>query len=216
MLTQELERYSNKVESYLTKSNGIAIAQLDLRLSIIDCNLGFMRLFNPRQKPAGEQLSDYLEIDADHIRCDEQLKIPCSRKSGLDAINNCYLIQTDEGYLLFCDRLLLTESRALEQMGRLNDDLINLQRESVKKNHQLEKLRRELDVRIAELESALTRVKQLEGIIPICTYCKKIRDDQNSWQQLESYISDHSEAMFSHGACPDCLDEQMKIINKFK
>lgn len=63
-----------------------------------------------------------------------------------------------------------------------------------------------------ELEAVLARVKQLEGIIPICAYCKKIRDDKNSWLQLETYISDHSEATFSHGACPDCLAEQLKTI----
>lgn len=63
-----------------------------------------------------------------------------------------------------------------------------------------------------ELEAALARVKQLEGIIPICMYCKKIRDDENSWQQLESYISRHSEAMFSHGICPECLTEQYDIL----
>lgn len=48
------------------------------------------------------------------------------------------------------------------------------------------------------------KVKHLEGIIPICMYCKKIRDDKESWQQMEQYISDHSEALFSHGVCPDC------------
>ena len=67
-----------------------------------------------------------------------------------------------------------------------------------------------------ELEAALAQVKQLEGIIPICTYCKKIRDDQKSWHQLEKYISEHSEAVFSHGACPDCFEEQMKIIENMK
>jgi hypothetical protein len=65
-----------------------------------------------------------------------------------------------------------------------------------------------------EKETALALVKQLEGIIPICSYCKKIRDDQKSWHQMEIYISSHSEAMFSHGVCPDCLAEQMKIIEK--
>jgi hypothetical protein len=154
-------------------------------------------------------------VDAGDIRCDEQLKIPCSRKSCIDAVNNCYLIQTGDGYLLFCDRMLLTESRALEQMGRMNDELITLQRDSVKKNNQLEKLRRELGERVAELEATLLRVKQLEGIIPICSYCKKIRDDQNSWQQLETYISKHSEAMFSHGACPDCLEKQLNMLKEY-
>jgi hypothetical protein len=59
--------------------------------------------------------------------------------------------------------------------------------------------------KVALLEEALAKVKQLEGIIPICMYCKKIRNDQESWQQLESYISDHSEALFSHGICPECF-----------
>lgn len=57
---------------------------------------------------------------------------------------------------------------------------------------------------ILELTAALAKVKQLEGIIPICSYCKKIRDDKESWQQLESYITKHSEALFSHGICPEC------------
>jgi hypothetical protein len=52
-----------------------------------------------------------------------------------------------------------------------------------------------------ELEAALARVKQLEGIIPICMFCKKIRDDQQSWHQFEAYTSNRSEALFSHGIC---------------
>lgn len=55
-------------------------------------------------------------------------------------------------------------------------------------------------------------LKTLKGIIPICSYCKKIRDDKESWQQLETYISFHSEAVFSHGICPKCLEEQMRLM----
>lgn len=216
MLKQELRKYSNKIESYLATSNGIGVVQLDGNFNILDCNIGFMRLFNPRKNLSGEQLNDYLEIDTENIRCDEELRIPCSRKTGMNAVNNCYLIQTDDGYLMFCERLLLTESFALEQMGRMNDDLINLQRESIKRNTQLGKLQHELDLRIAELETTLERVRQLEGIIPICMYCKKIRDDQQSWHQLETYISNHSEAKFSHGMCPTCLDREMKLVGQRK
>jgi PAS domain S-box-containing protein len=57
---------------------------------------------------------------------------------------------------------------------------------------------------IAELKTALAEVKTLSGIIPICAGCKKIRDDQGFWNQVESYISRHSLAQFSHGLCPDC------------
>jgi DNA-binding response OmpR family regulator len=58
--------------------------------------------------------------------------------------------------------------------------------------------------RVRQLEDAISRVKTLQGLLPICSYCKKIRDDRNYWQQVEGYISDHSEAQFSHGICPEC------------
>lgn len=57
---------------------------------------------------------------------------------------------------------------------------------------------------IEELRTALDNVKQLSGLLPICASCKKIRDDNGYWNQIESYIRDHSEAEFSHGLCPDC------------
>ena len=58
--------------------------------------------------------------------------------------------------------------------------------------------------RVREVEDALSRVKQLQGLLPICSYCKKIRDDQNYWHQVESYVGRHTDARFSHGICPDC------------
>ena len=64
--------------------------------------------------------------------------------------------------------------------------------------------------RVGELERAMAGVKQLQGLLPICCYCKKIRDDQNYWQQVEGYISKHSEAQFSHGVCPDCFEKIVK------
>jgi len=60
---------------------------------------------------------------------------------------------------------------------------------------------------IAELQTALEENKTLRGIIPICSYCKKIRDDQGYWQQVEVYVRDHSEAIFSHSFCPECTRE---------
>ena len=71
-------------------------------------------------------------------------------------------------------------------------------------------LQRHLAEHIKELETALSQVKQLQGILPICSYCKKIRDDQNYWQRVESYISDHSEAEFSHSICPSCYEDVVK------
>ncbi|MCG3209630.1 MAG: Chemotaxis response regulator protein-glutamate methylesterase [Anaerolineae bacterium] len=58
----------------------------------------------------------------------------------------------------------------------------------------------------AELELALAHVKQLSGLLPICANCKKIRDDAGYWQEVEVYISEHSDVEFSHGLCPDCMN----------
>lgn len=59
--------------------------------------------------------------------------------------------------------------------------------------------------KIQELQEALNQVKALEGILPICSFCKKIRDDRNYWRQVEDYISSHSEARFTHSVCPECI-----------
>lgn len=59
----------------------------------------------------------------------------------------------------------------------------------------------------AELQQSLQHVKRLQGILPICAKCKKIRDDKGYWNQIESYISRHSEADFSHGICPECAEK---------
>jgi len=67
-----------------------------------------------------------------------------------------------------------------------------------------ERVRKEREKLIAELQQALVKVKALKGLLPICAWCKKIRDDQGYWQQIEAYIRDHSEADFSHGICPEC------------
>jgi sigma-B regulation protein RsbU (phosphoserine phosphatase) len=63
--------------------------------------------------------------------------------------------------------------------------------------------------RVCELESALSRLKQLQGLLPICSYCKKVRDDKNYWLQIESYVSEHSEAQFSQSPCPNCSEKVM-------
>ena len=64
---------------------------------------------------------------------------------------------------------------------------------------------RELAAKNRDLEQALSEVKVLRGFIPICASCKKIRDDKGYWQQIETYIQERSEALFSHGICKDCM-----------
>ena len=66
-------------------------------------------------------------------------------------------------------------------------------------------LEQERDDLIKSLQLALNEIKTLQGVIPICSYCHSIRDDEGAWNRLESYISKHSTASFSHGICPSCI-----------
>jgi len=66
------------------------------------------------------------------------------------------------------------------------------------------------------LEKQLTEIKTLRGILPICAVCKKIRDDQGYWNQLESYIHDHSGVDFSHGYCPECAKAALADVERMR
>ena len=80
----------------------------------------------------------------------------------------------------------------------------------VKIGAQMVELQQALTQHVQELEEALTNVKQLSGLLPICSYCKKIRDDQNYWERVDAYVTKHSEAQFSHSICPQCYEDIVK------
>ena len=69
---------------------------------------------------------------------------------------------------------------------------------------------------VIHTKKMLQRMKYLEGILPICASCKKIRDDKGHWHQIESYIRDKSEAEFSHGICPVCAEKLYPDFNPYK
>ncbi len=77
---------------------------------------------------------------------------------------------------------------------------------------------RQLKAREMELarrvDAALAKIKVLSGLLPICSWCKKVRDDTGYWNQLESYVREHSEANFSHGICPECLREHFPAFTR--
>lgn len=77
-------------------------------------------------------------------------------------------------------------------------------------------LQDELVRHVAQFEAALEQVKELQGLLPICSYCKRIRDDHNYWEQIDTYVAEHSKAEFSHGICPDCYEKIVKPeLDKF-
>lgn len=79
-------------------------------------------------------------------------------------------------------------------------------RARIKVGERIVRLKSELDSRVHQLEDALSHVKQLQGILPICMHCHQIRDDKETWQRLDVYLSEHTDAMLSHGLCPECYE----------
>ena len=126
----------------------------------------------------------------------------CQRARALDTCQPPYIImltsrneQTDivEGLRAGADDYLVKPWDAAELQAR------------VEVGCRMISLQDRLAEKIQELQEALNQVKTLEGILPICSFCKKIRDDQNYWRQVEDYISSHSEARFTHSVCPECV-----------
>ena len=78
-------------------------------------------------------------------------------------------------------------------------------------NKQAEEEREQL---VRELQAAMAEVKSLRAILPICSYCKKIRDEENHWHTVESYISRHTTTEFTHGICPTCMASEVKSMDK--
>jgi len=189
-------KYARALEQYLGTSRYLITLLLDSRLHISDSSPSFARLLRLKQSPAGTPIHSFLLpesrtalasiLDKESARVRLILTSPDSPPIPVD----CHLFKVDEEHLLFGDHLMLTNDDSLKKMSTLNSELINLTRELQRKNRALKKARE--------------KIKVLGGLLPICSSCKKIRDDEGYWNQIEFYIRDHSEADFSHSICPDC------------
>jgi DNA-binding NtrC family response regulator len=100
-----------------------------------------------------------------------------------------------------------TIARHNEELQKINDRLTASNEELKNEIREREKAEMEKEKLIIELKESLSKIKTLTGLLPICAWCKKIRDDAGYWQQLESYIGKHSSAEFSHSICPECLEK---------
>ena len=84
---------------------------------------------------------------------------------------------------------------------------VELDQKVKERTQELHEANKELEVLVVDLQKALGEVKQLNGLLPICSYCKKIRDDKGYWNQIEAYIHNHSNAEFSHSICQECAEK---------
>jgi PAS domain S-box-containing protein len=117
--------------------------------------------------------------DKEYIRFEDlPLETSNGRRIDVEFVSNVYMV--DQEKVIQCIIRDITDRRRIEA---------------------------EKEVLIHELKSALDNINKLSGFLPICMHCKKIRNDKGYWEQLEAYISEHSEAQFSHALCEDCAKE---------
>ena len=84
-------------------------------------------------------------------------------------------------------------------------------------SEELAELNQSLTKRLRELDQALRNIRDLQRLLPICSYCKKIRDDKDYWHELDSYMQEYTDFSFSHSICPDCFERHVKPqLKKFE
>ena len=142
---------------------------------------------------------------------------------GMDGIEICRKLRSTPGFE-FTYIILLTsrsekEDLAMALAAGANDYIAKpfhpIELESrVRVGERMVKLQRSLTARVTELEEALAHVQRLQGLLPICSYCKKVRNEANYWEQVDSYLASHSTLKLTHGICPQCLETMMKQLEE--
>jgi DNA-binding response OmpR family regulator len=136
---------------------------------------------------------------------------------GLDGVELCRRVRATQAtasvYVLLLTGKGGTDNVVLGLRGGANDYLtkpFDLDELSARLGvgRRVVELQQSLAERVAELERTLAQVKRLQGLIPICAWCKRVRNDTNYWQQVEEYLGQNSEVRFSHGICPACFAER--------
>jgi DNA-binding response OmpR family regulator len=134
---------------------------------------------------------------------------------GADGPEICRRIRVDESHAHMYVILLTSRDASADLVAGLDagaDDYLikpfeaDELRARVQVGLRVHRLQERLAERVADLESALSKVKQLSGLLPICSYCKSVRTDQNYWERVDHYMAQHTDVQFSHGICPACYE----------
>jgi len=138
---------------------------------------------------------------------------------GMDGVSICRKIRErwERGYIYI---IMLTSKDLKEDIVTAleagADDYVNKPfdqeelKSRIRAGIRIIRLEMDLSMKIAALQEALNHVNHLQGLLPICAYCKKVRDDKNYWHQVEDYVTTNSEVVFSHSICPECYVKQAK------
>jgi PAS domain S-box-containing protein len=205
-----LKQSNQKFEAITSVSpDGIGILSLDGKIQLISDKLIKMHGYSIEKTDEylGRAVFDFIDPSSHKVLIDNIHKVLAGEK---DHKLTEYLAIRKDNSRFYID----VNSTVLRDSNGNPTGILYVERD-ITEHKQAEEERERL---ISELQKALSEVKKLSGLLPICSSCKKIRDDKGYWNQIESYIRDHSEAEFSHGICPECVEKLYPDIyeSKFK
>jgi CheY-like chemotaxis protein len=149
-------------------------------------------------KPASAEV--LLRTLAEAMRHADERKAAASDTAFIMKAYSVALVKKLEEKNQELEQAMIELRRANHSLGELNNSL----------EYRVKERTAELETTNRELTLAFTQVKQLNALLPVCGYCRKIRDDKDYWQSVESYISEHTDSHFSHGVCPECFEQHVK------
>jgi len=203
-----LKDYAELLTQYLSEQTKMVMFILDNTGCIVWVNAAFKEMIgrqeqleglNIRELLVSERKDQFVELSG---RSDDNVRLLFSNDKHTSHMLTCKVLSLDAHVLVLSEQVMATETAVMQHMSVLNNEMSNLTRELHRKN--------------VVLQQTMAELKILRGLLPICMHCKKIRDEKGYWNQLETYISEHTNAEFSHGICDDCLNklypEQAKKI----
>ncbi|MDA3956678.1 hypothetical protein [Oceanispirochaeta sp.] len=132
---------------------------------------------------------------------------------GLIILTRAFLFQAGNQHIIFDNNIWSSIQLEFGLISEVGQNVIFLMMNSKRAKVNSIQSESKLNATVIDLQKALSEVKTLQGILPICSHCKKIRDDHGSWHSIEQYIHEHSDAQFSHGVCQDCAKKYYPDID---
>ena len=198
-IIHHIKPYLSSIEHYLHQGNQISVIVIDESLKIRETNAAFKQILGTKRSLEGDDFRSYLLSESRHILpLDKGIQnrvVPLNfqtQRTGSICLE-CHIYKQDNTHLILGGHVLHANHQIIEKMTKMTSEMANLMRSLTQKNR--------------ELEDARSKIKILGGIIPICMHCKKIRDDEGYWNKLEQFITEHSEAQFSHSICDACMEK---------
>ena len=191
---EEARKYAENINNTVREP----LIALDQDLRVVTVNRSFYEFFKVKpEETVGQLIYDLGNKQWDIPKLRELLETILPEKTSFDN----YEVEHD--FATIGRRIMLLNARQIQRVSG-KERIILLAIEDITERRRMEG---EREILILKLQKALAEVKTLKGIFPICASCKKIRDDEGYWNQIEAYISKRSDAEFSHGICPECAKE---------